>query len=91
MFCADVEAPNRFNLANGIDASGITINTLTVLGPEGSVEQFAARNVVGPDEPRVRLALNKNSQQAARSGNNCKSDPSKPDMLGKPFRATKRK
>ncbi len=55
--CADIESPARDNLKSDIDATGITINTLTVLGPEGSVDQIAARHVLGPDESRVRLAL----------------------------------
>ena len=32
------------------------VNTLTVLHPEGPVDEFNARHVLGPDESRVRLA-----------------------------------
>jgi hypothetical protein len=55
-FCADVHSPARSDIDNGIDASGITINTLTVLSPEGPEDQFLARHTLGPDESRVRLA-----------------------------------
>jgi len=55
-FCSDPESPNRYNYEPALDASGTTINTLTVLSPEGSVDQLTARHVLGPDEDRVRLA-----------------------------------
>jgi hypothetical protein len=55
-FCADVNSPARFDHTSGIDASGITINTLTVLAPHASHDEFARRGVLGPDEDRTRLA-----------------------------------
>jgi hypothetical protein len=55
-FVADVNSPARSDLTQGIDASEITINTLTVLSPEGPESEFLARHTLGPDESRVRLA-----------------------------------
>lgn len=41
-----------------INASGITVNTLTVLGLSGSRDEFFARHTLGPEETILRLAQN---------------------------------
>lgn len=41
---------------SALDSSGITVNTLTVLHPEGSVHAFSKRYILGADSIRVRLA-----------------------------------
>ncbi|WP_139329736.1 ETEC_3214 domain-containing protein [Mycobacterium sp. IS-2888] len=53
---AATHQPSQFDVKNPIDASGITVNTLTVLHPEGPGEDFHKRHILGPDEARVRLA-----------------------------------
>lgn len=45
-----------FDLKNPTDASGISVNTLTILHPEGPLNDFYKRHILGPDEARVKLA-----------------------------------
>jgi hypothetical protein len=56
VFAAQLSSPDSITDGDGVDASGITVNTLTVLHPEGPVDQFNSRHILGPDEARVRLA-----------------------------------
>ena len=89
VFCADIEAPNRFNLANGIDASGITINTCW----DRRVQSSSSRPVTfsGPDESRVRLALNIKHPTSRTQWQQLQVRSFRARYaLGKPFRAIKR-
>ncbi|MDO3398673.1 hypothetical protein QWI29_01390 [Mycolicibacterium neoaurum] len=56
---SNIHTPLSGDSDSGLDASKITINTLTVLGPTGAArDEFCARHTLGPDETNVRLALN---------------------------------
>lgn len=57
VFCSDVNAPARSDLKSGLDASGITVNTLTVLHPDGPQDDFTKRYIFGPVQSMVRLGL----------------------------------
>lgn len=56
VFAAQLSSPDSRTDGDGVDASAITVNTLTVLHPQSPVDQFNSRHVLGPDEARVKLA-----------------------------------
>lgn len=56
LFCEDINAPQRHQLEPGLDATGTTVNTLTVMHPEAPEDEFLARNILGADEAHVLMA-----------------------------------
>lgn len=53
-----VDGSDSLQASDPINASGITVNTLTVLGLAGSRDEFFARHTLGPEETKLRLAQN---------------------------------
>jgi hypothetical protein len=57
IFCEEPDAPQRHELEPGLDGSGTTINTLTLMHQDAAPEkEFLARDILGPDESQVQLA-----------------------------------
>lgn len=54
--CRGSDGSSPFGSGDAIDASGITVNTLTVLGLTGSRDDFLRRYRLGPEETTLRLA-----------------------------------
>jgi hypothetical protein len=55
-FCQDTNVAERHQSEPGLNANGTTVNTLTVVHPEAPMDEFLARNILGPDESHVLMA-----------------------------------